>query len=102
MFFSIRLSCDAYRERLLNDYSSQKATAINDDEVLIDTTQRVLNMQDRIWACAYQGAGMIKRLRAVGEQKVEIRSDNKTVGDQVVPADDLHIVGRVIWIGRRV
>lgn len=77
-------------------------TLINDDEVVIDTTQKVLNMQDRIWACAYRGAGMIKRLRIVGEGQVEIRSDNKTVGDQVVDADDLVIVGRVIWVGRRV
>lgn len=84
------------------DGDSMFPTLINDDEVVIDTSQRVLNMQDRIWACSYQGAGMIKRLRAVGNGMVEIRSDNKTVGDQVVPADDLYIVGRVVYVGRRV
>jgi len=84
------------------DGDSMFPTLINDDEVVIDTSQRILNMQDRIWACSYQGAGMIKRLRAIGEGMVEIRSDNKTVGDQVVPADDLYIVGRVVYVGRRV
>jgi phage repressor protein C with HTH and peptisase S24 domain len=84
------------------DGDSMFPTLINDDEVVIDTTQRVLNMQDRIWACAFRGAGMIKRLRIVGEQLVEIRSDNTTVPPQTVSAEDLHIVGRVIWVGRRV
>lgn len=84
------------------DGDSMFPTLINDDEVVIDTTQRILNMQDRIWACAFRGAGMIKRLRIVGDQQVEIRSDNQTVPPQTVSAEDLHIVGRVIWVGRRV
>lgn len=84
------------------DGDSMFPTLINDDEVVIDTSQRVLNMQDRIWACAYLGAGMIKRLRVTDKKTVEIRSDNETVGSQTVAADDLHIIGRVIWIGRRV
>ena len=84
------------------DGDSMMPTLINNDMVLIDTTQRTLNMQDRIWACALHGAGMIKRLRVVGEGRVEVRSDNKTVGDREVNADELHIVGRVIWIGRQV
>ncbi|MFZ3483887.1 XRE family transcriptional regulator [Sphingomonas sp. 3-13AW] len=84
------------------DGDSMFPTLLNEDEVVIDTTQRILNMQDRIWACAYRGAGMIKRLRVVGDGMVEVRSDNKTIGDHVVPAEDLHIVGRVIWVGRRV
>jgi phage repressor protein C with HTH and peptisase S24 domain len=69
---------------------------------LIDTTQTTLNQQDRIWACALHGAGMIKRLRVVGEDRVEVRSDNPTVGNREVSAADLRIVGRVIWVGRRV
>jgi phage repressor protein C with HTH and peptisase S24 domain len=84
------------------DGDSMFPTLINDDQVLIDTTQTTLNQQDRIWACALHGAGMIKRLRVVGEGRVEVRSDNPTVGNREVSAADLRIVGRVIWVGRRV
>lgn len=84
------------------DGDSMFPTLINDDMVLIDTGQRVLNMQDRLWACAVHGAGMIKRLRSVGASRVEVRSDNPTVGNREVDTDDLFIVGRVIWVGRRV
>jgi len=84
------------------DGDSMSPTLINDDMVMIDTTQRMLNMQDRIWAVSVYGAGMIKRLRAIGEGRVMVLSDNPTVPEQEVAADDLHIVGRVIWVGRRI
>jgi phage repressor protein C with HTH and peptisase S24 domain len=84
------------------DGDSMFPTLINDDQVLIDTTQRRLNQQDRIWACAYHGAGMIKRLRIVGEGRVEVVSDNPNVSNREVDLSELVIVGRVIWVGRRV
>lgn len=84
------------------DGDSMFPTLINDDQVLIDTTQRKLNQQDRIWACSLHGAGMIKRLRVIGDGKVEVRSDNPAIGNREVDMAELFIVGRVIWVGRRV
>ena len=84
------------------DGDSMFPTLINEDMVLIDTSQRVLNMQDRLWAVSVHGAGMIKRLRSIGKGRVRILSDNATVPPDEVDAEDLHIVGRVIWVGRRV
>lgn len=75
-------------------------TLINGDWVLIDTTQRVLNLDDKIWACSIYGAGAVKRLKAVGRGRVEVRSDNPIAGNREVDADDISILGRVIWIGR--
>lgn len=83
------------------DGDSMFPTLINGDQVLIDTTQRTLNLQDRIWACSVHGAGMIKRIRVIGEGRVEIRSDNPTIGDREVDLSELYVVGRVIWVGRR-
>lgn len=84
------------------DGDSMFPTLVNDDTVVIDTTQRVLNLRDRIWACSIYGAGAIKRLRPVADGKVEVISDNPAISDDVVNADDIHIVGRVIWLGRRI
>lgn len=83
------------------DGDSMFPTLINDDQVLIDTTQRRLNLQDRLWACSIHGAGMIKRLRVIGENRVEVISDNPAVENREVSAEELHIVGRVVWVGRR-
>ncbi|WP_165799480.1 S24 family peptidase [Sphingomonas oleivorans] len=84
------------------DGDSMMPTLINDDMVLIDTAQRRLNMQDRIWAVSLHGAGMIKRLRVIDHETVHVISDNPNVPGQEVAAEDLFIVGRVIWIGRRI
>lgn len=83
------------------DGDSMFPTLINDDMVVIDTLQRQLNLQDRIWACSVHGAGAIKRLRTVGKGRIEVRSDNPTVGNTEVDAEDLVLLGRVVWVGRR-
>ncbi|SNT05443.1 Peptidase S24-like [Sphingomonas laterariae] len=84
------------------DGDSMFPTLVNDDMVIFDTLQRQLNLQDRIWACSIHGAGAIKRLRSIGKGRVLVISDNAAVDNQEVDADDLVIVGRVIWVGRRV
>jgi phage repressor protein C with HTH and peptisase S24 domain len=75
-------------------------TLINGDWVLIDTAQRMLNLDDKIWACSIYGAGAVKRLKAIGRGRIEVRSDNPIAGNREVDAEDVRILGRVIWIGR--
>lgn len=75
-------------------------TLVSSDLVWIDTTQTMLNQQDRIWAISLFGAAAIKRLRTIGNGKVLIISDNPTVDNQEVNAEDLIIGGRVIRLGR--
>ena len=77
-------------------------TLVNGDMVLIDPLQKVLNLQDRLWAIALFGAGGIKRLQPVGQGKIEVISDNPLRENRVVDAEDLRILGRVIWVGREV
>jgi hypothetical protein len=48
-------------------------TLLDTDLMFLDVGQRVLNMQDRIWGISLYGAGAIKRLRAIGGNKVAIR-----------------------------
>jgi len=75
-------------------------TLQSSDEVMIDTTSTVLNLNDRVWAIAMYGAGAIKRLRAIGPQRVLVMSDNPAVPDQEVDAADLMIFGRVFRLAR--
>lgn len=75
-------------------------TLQNNDRVMIDTTQRTLNLSDRVWAVSLYGAAAIKRLRTIGPNRVLVISDNVAVPDQEVDAEDLMIAGRVIWFAR--
>lgn len=83
------------------DGDSMIPTLINDDLVLIDSAQQRLSLQDRLWALALDGAGMIKRLRTTPGGRLSILSDNSSVPTQEVLAKDVYIVGRVVWVGRR-
>jgi len=83
---------------------SMEPTLLRSDMVLIDAAQNRVAQQDQIWALTYAGAGMIKRLRRVrGESgdKYLILSDNPSVPAQEAEYEDVHIVGKVVWIARR-
>lgn len=80
---------------------SMMPTLLNEDMVIFDTTQTVLNAMDKIWAISIYGQGAVKRLRKVSNDRVLVMSDNPTLSPQEVDAEDLRILGRVIWSARR-
>jgi phage repressor protein C with HTH and peptisase S24 domain len=79
---------------------SMDPTIRDRDMVIIDRSRRTLDEADAIWALTVGDIGMIKRLRRRG-QIVVIQSDNDRVSDEKVYADEVNIVGRVVFIGRR-
>jgi phage repressor protein C with HTH and peptisase S24 domain len=81
---------------------SMMPTILDRDIVLIDTTQQTLNMADRIWAVAFGGAGMIKRLRPQPDGGVRLMSDNPSIRDEVAYDGELSIIGRVVAVMRKV
>lgn len=84
------------------DGDSMQPTILNDDAVLIDTSQNRIGQSDRIWALRIEDAGLIKRVRIVPKVGYELISDNPLIPPQTVAREDVAIVGRVIWIGRQV
>lgn len=81
---------------------SMMPTILDRDIVLIDTTQQTLNMADRIWAVAFGGAGMIKRLRPQPDGGVRLMSDNPSIRDEVAYDGELSIIGRVVGVMRKI
>lgn len=83
---------------------SMEPTLLRSDLLMIDTTKNRIAENDHIWALSYAGAGMVKRVRRQrGDQGDElvILSDNPSVPPQVAPADEVFVIGKVIWVGRR-
>lgn len=81
---------------------SMQPTLLDGDIVLIDTAQRDIRQQDRIWAVAYGDLGMIKRVRRLPGGKYLIMSDNPAVQPFDAVDEEMYVVGRVVWIGRRI
>lgn len=83
------------------DGDSMMPTILDEDYVLIDTAQKAINRQDRIWAVNYGELGMIKRIRRLPDGSYELMSDNPQVRSSFAADGEMHVIGRVIWIGRR-
>lgn len=80
---------------------SMAPTIHDSDIVLIDTSQRDVRMADRIYAAAYGMTGIIKRLRPMPDGSVKILSDNPNVAPETAYDGELHVVGRVVAIVRK-
>lgn len=84
------------------DGDSMEPTLKDGDIVLIDTAQKSIRHQDRIWAVSYGELGMIKRVRRTPAGSYLLMSDNKTVPPVECHDGEMHVIGRVVWIGRRI
>jgi len=80
---------------------SMYPTIHTSDVVLVDRSQNTARMADQIWACVYGEVGMIKRLRPLPNGGVEILSDNPSVPPKTAFDGELHIIGRVVAVVRR-
>ena len=81
---------------------SMQPTILDGDIVLIDTAQKTIRQQDRIWAVNYGDLGVIKRVRRLPNGHHVLLSDNATVPPVECADEEMQVIGRVIWIGRRI
>ncbi|MFA6125058.1 MAG: S24 family peptidase [Sphingomonas sp.] len=79
---------------------SMMPTLLDGDMVLIDRSQRTIREQDALWAITIGDIAMIKRIRVRGPN-VSILSDNDNVPTDEAQHDEINVVGRVVFIGRR-
>lgn len=93
-------SADIFLTRGQGD--SMMPTILDEDDVLVNRAEQVINQQDRIWALGYGDLGMIKRVRRLPTGLFQLNSDNPAVSPIEANEDELFVVGRVIWIGRRI
>lgn len=81
---------------------SMMPTISDHDIVVVDRTEQRPQFGDKIWAIIFGGVAMIKRLRPMPDGSVTLSSDNQLVRDVRAVGDELHIVGRVVAIVRKV
>jgi len=79
---------------------SMAPTLLDSDLLLIDTSEQIIRLADKIWAVSFYGSGMVKRLRQTREG-VKIMSDNPAISEEVATDGELHVLGRVVAIVRK-
>lgn len=84
------------------DGDSMMPTILDGDLVIIDRSQDTPRQQDRIWALACGGWGMVKRLRALPDGSLQINSDNPAVSPINAVEGEAQVIGRVVGVVRRI
>ncbi len=82
---------------------SMEPTLSNGDMILVDTGTRKVE-DNAIYVLRYNGALMVKRIQRKVDGTLIIKSDNIVYEPETVEGDavdQLHVVGRVVWSGRR-
>jgi transcriptional regulator with XRE-family HTH domain len=81
---------------------SMAPTIGDGDVVIVDRAQAAVEEQDGIWALAHGAVPMmVKRLRRLAGGGYAILSDNPSVAPwPPAAADEIDIIGRVVWVGR--
>jgi SOS-response transcriptional repressor LexA len=82
---------------------SMSPTLVDGDDILVDARDAVERLRDGIYVLRSEDALMVKRIAlSPAARRVAVKSDNDAYPDW--PDCDLasiHIIGRVIWAGRR-
>ena len=74
---------------------------INDGNLcIIDTSRKRIDEQDELWACAFGGIAVLKRLRAMPDGTVKLFSDNDRVPPETASDGELFILGRCVGVLR--
>lgn len=85
----------------IGDGDSMEPTIRSGEIILIDRSQDTPRLDDGIWVVTHGEIGMIKRLRHLPDGTVELHSDNHLVRPQTAVDGELHVIGRVIAVVRR-
>jgi len=81
---------------------SMMPTIHDRDVIIVDRSDTRPRLRDQIWAIAHGDIGMVKRLRPMPDGTMRIVSDNPAVPEDLAADGELHIVGRVVAICRKV
>jgi len=72
------------------------------DLLMLDAGELEVRQQDSLWALAYGGVGVVKRVRRLADGSLELRSDNPAVPPIVAQAGEVKMLGHVAAVIRRV
>lgn len=99
------MGLDPRRLALIDVRGDSMAPTINDGDLILLDTREGQQTTEGIYAINLAGGLLVKRLRLRLSGAVEVISDNERYGTETISGDQLaqlHIVGRVVWQGRRI
>jgi hypothetical protein len=98
-----KMGLDPLRLSLIRVQGDSMQPTLNDgDDIMVDAAAADRPLKNGIHVLRYDGVLMVKRLRSESEGRVSILSDNPDYAAiNAVAAGDITVIGRVVWVGRR-
>lgn len=99
------IGADARALSIIRVEGDSMAPTLNDgDDILVDGSVEGKRLRDGIYVLRMDDALMVKRVtRAPGQGRIAVISDNSHYRSwDDLPLTAVHLVGRVIWTGRRI
>ena len=90
---------------LIDVRGDSMSPTINDGDLILLDTREGQQTTEGIYAINLAGGLLVKRLRLRLSGTIEVVSDNERYGTETISGEQLaqlHIVGRVVWQGRRI
>lgn len=85
------------------DGDSMTPTLSDGDDILVDREDGAGRLRDGIYVLRIEDALVVKRLAVGPGGRLSVRSDNDAYpGWPDVEPDSIDVVGRVVWVGRRI
>lgn len=81
---------------------SMEPTIRDSDLLLIDVSQRTLNISEKIWVVAYAHCASVKRLSPRADGGIDMLCDNQLVPNRTAYDGEMHIIGRVVAVVRKI
>lgn len=81
---------------------SMQPTLNDGDDIMVDTGSAARTPKNGVHVLRFDGALMVKRLHPLKTGRLNILSDNPDYPSiENVMATDIHVIGRVVWVGRK-
>jgi Peptidase S24-like len=81
---------------------SMAPTLGDGDDILVDTGDAADRLREGIYVIRLDDVLLVKRLAPSGKKAVKVKSDNPAYPDIDADLKNLAIIGRVVWVGRKI
>ncbi|WP_130471741.1 S24 family peptidase, partial [Candidatus Magnetaquicoccus inordinatus] len=96
------MGLDPHKLALITARGDSMEPAIGDGDLLLLDMRELRTLDPSIYVVRTEQSLLAKRLQCLTDGRIRILSDNPLYGAEEVYPHEIHILGRIVWIGRKV
>lgn len=101
-WLSVAMGLEPDKLALITARGDSMEPAIGDGDMMLLDMRELRTLDPSIYVVRIDQSLVAKRLQRMTDGRIRINSDNPLYGSETVRHDEIHILGRVVWIGRKV